>query len=169
MAIKRTSKQKPKWAKICLYISLALIVFAVGLYIYFRTSISSEFGYAKGFYGDTFDELFSMASIDSDISSPILAEARSALTYIGTDTESFGELARYCPGEGADKATCTLDFIAGGMEKGIGYLWVAYTQQIFDADGTQIASYGSEGQRVLSRWTIKMLNGVWTVTEISQP
>ncbi len=172
MPIKKPMKKHNKWPMICLYISVALILFAIGLYIYWCQSLKAEFGYAKDFYGDTFDELFRLGSMDSDISDPIMEDGKNALTFIGADADcdDFEALSRYCVrlSDFPEAASCsyTLDLIASGMKKTYGYLWVAYTQRAYDANGILLTASGTEDERILSRWKIEKIDGDWTVTEI---
>lgn len=170
MIEKKTITKRKRWPRVCLYLALGLIVFAVGLYVYLCRSIDAEFDAYEDFYGEKYDELFSLNSADSDITDAVLADANKAFAYIGADTADFGELARYCTDTQdfptADRCDYTLDLMASGTDKNGSYVWVAYTLRVYDKDGNLLTASGSEDARILSRWTVQGLDGAWTVTEI---
>lgn len=170
MIQKKPREQRRKWPRICLYLSIGLIVFAIGLYIFMYCSINAEFGALEGFYGEKFSELFSITTADKDISDAVLADAKKAFAYIGADTAQFGKLARYCIDTDsfptAVKCDYTLDLLASGSDKNSSYIWVAYTMRVYDKDGNLLTASGTEDERILSRWIVNKIDGTWTVTEI---
>ena len=175
MSLKSGAPRTKKWPRYCFYAAVVLLLIAVIIYVIYCQSINSEFGYAEAFYGDRFDELYALSEIDEDIFDPIVKQGRKALEFIGTEEEcaAYGVLSRYCTDmqtyPEAHNAKVSIDAIAAATEGRTGYLWVAYTQNIYDAQGTLICESGSEDQRILSRWTVEKIDGVWTVTEVSEP
>ena len=175
MALYKTGKNPKKWPRICLYIAIGLIVFAIGLYVYLCQSINAEFESYKEFYGEAYDELYSLSNADKDVRSEIHALGKEAFEFLGTQEEcdAFGKLSRYCVNltQMPEAARCgyTLDLIASGAQGDVGYIWVAYTQTVCDAEGNVLSSVGTEDARCLSRWTIQKIDGKWTVTDTQEP
>ncbi len=171
MNLKGKTQKKKKWPLYCFYAAIAMVVLAGILYFIYCQSISSEFSHNEEYFGEEFDELYSLSNIDSDIADSIIGMGREALRTIGSG-ESFGLLERYCIEPevypNAARVEAEIEGIAGGTEGDTGYLWIAYHQAVYDADGNTVTASGSKDDRVLSRWSIAKINGAWTVTEIKE-
>ena len=170
----QTTKKKT-WPKVCMILALVMIVFAGALYVIQGVNLTDEFGFTKDYYGAAYSELFRLTTPKKEMQESVLAQANEAFAFIGTEAEAkerFGELAGYCAilEREPEAATVdyTLDLIAGKTEKDSGYLWVAYTYRLYDAEGELLTASGSEDSRVLSRWTVKKTADGWTVTEIKE-
>lgn len=172
MKIQKTPQTAKKWPKYCLIAAVASLVLCIVLYFVQCFMINSEFAFLKDYYGETFDELYSINMEDSSLTDPIVKQGRAALKFIGTEDEcdDFGLLSRYCTDlafyPNAVRATGEMKLITAAVKGNSGYLWVAYYQRVYDADGNLCRGSGSKDERILSRWTIEKQNGVWTVTKI---
>ncbi len=165
---KKDSKKKT-WPRYFFVAAGALLAFALIVYVVYTGRIKDEFGYTKDYYGETFDELYALKTVDEDISAPILELAEEAFSTICTEEEAekFGVLSRFCvKRETAAREEHTLELLCGSTKGNSGYLWVAYTQRAYDAQGALLYGSGSENQRILSRWGIQKIDGQWVVTEI---
>lgn len=162
---KRKAPMKP-WIKYCFFGAIALLVLAGVLYAVLYISLDSEFHQYEDYFGDHYSEIFSISD-NSDKAEPILKLAKEAFSFVGSEEEAkaqFGLLSRYCCTGASQKYT--LDHIVSDFDGGSGYVWVAYTQKIYDAEGSLLCASGSEDKRVLSRWTVEKTDGTWRVTEI---
>ena len=171
---KQTNKKKP-WVKYCFIASVALFAIAGILYISQGVLLSREFGWAKEYHGAAFEELYRLTTPDKDMKESVLAQAEEAFAFIGTEEEAeekFGVLERYCSETDDFSATAsveyTLDLIAGHTEEGEGYLWVAYTYRLYDAQGELLSASGTEEERCLARWTVEKVGESWQVTDIQE-
>lgn len=172
MSLKGKQPQtKKKWPRYCFYAAIAMVVLAIILYVIYCQSINSEFGSEKKYFEESFDELYSLATIDDDITDPIVAMGDKALHTIGTG-EEFGLLSRYCiePEYYPDavRVEAEIDTVTGAVEKTGGYLWIAYHQEAYDADGELVTASGTEDRRILARWSLELIDGAWTVTAIDE-
>ena len=164
----------PKWIIYSIGIVLALAVVLTIIYVIQCQNRDDEFASAKDFFGEDYDQIFEGNQVDKDISEPLIRKAEAALSYIGTSEEIkvYGPLSRYCTDienyPTADHAEYSLDILAGNTQNADGFLWVAYTQEVYDKGGKLLCGSGSEDHRVLSRWTLKKVDDVWTVTEIKE-
>lgn len=166
--INRNTKTSKKWPKYCLIAAVALLVFALSIFLYHCLSLRSEFRYAEDFYGDTFDEIYSLDEID-DLFAPLKKEALAAMTALNSDGD-YGVFARYCvESEEAIEVRATLDALVTSTSGSTGYVWVAYTQRAYDENGYVVYEYGTADARKISRWSIEKIDGSWVVTEISEP
>lgn len=164
----RTPTEKKKWPKYCLLAAVALLLFAVGIFLYHCHSLRSEFGYAEDFYGDTFDEIYELKEAD-DLYKPFVLEALEAMRTVGSG-ETFGVFDRYCiEMDGAASVKATIDVLQTSTSGTSGYIWVAYTQCVYDENDTVLMEKGTADARRISRWSIEKIDGTWTVTEISEP
>lgn len=166
------SKPQSPWIKICLYAGLGLLILGLGLYGIMYMSLDREFSHNEKFFGkETYGEIFSL-EYQKDEFEPLLKLAEEAFSFVGTEDEAeerFGLLSRYSITE-ADAATekHTLDHISSGTEGDSGYVWIAYTQEVYKENGELLTAGGTQKQRVLSRWTVEKQNGTWIVTEIQE-
>lgn len=168
--MQKSMKKPKKWPKICLYMALGLIVVAFGIYFYLCYDIYDEFGATKEFYGEKFDELYSLDSLSSEITDAVMDDVKEAFSYMGTETEQFGPLSRYCISTeyfpDAVKHEFTVDLVASGTSDSEKYMWIAYARTAYDADGNIETLSGTKDERCLARLTIENIDGVYTVTEI---
>lgn len=167
--------KKKTWPKVCMVLALVLVAIAGVLYVIQGISLTDEFGFTKDYYGAAYSELFRLTTPKKEMQETVLAQANEAFAFIGTEVEAkerFGELAGYCAIlEREPKAATvdyTLDVIAGKTEKDSGYLWVAYTYRLYDAEGELLTASGSEDSRILSRWTVEKTETGWTVSAIKE-
>ncbi len=168
----RKEVKKKTWPRVCFGAAAALVLFALVLYVVYTSRISGEFGDVRSYYGETFDELYELKTLDKEISEPIMAQAEEAFSAIcpEEETEKYGLLSRYCTKlesyPRAAQQEHELELLCGGVSGDSGYLWVAYWNRVTDAQGTPVHGSGSEDRRILSRWGIRKLDGQWVVTEI---
>ena len=170
----KTTK-KSRWPKVCLILSVALIVFAGILYITQATMLNREFGWSKEYFGSSYDELYRLSTPDKEMKNEVIAQAEAAFEFIGSEEELKGEwgaLEGYCAAlerePEAARVDYTLDLIAGKTDGSKGYLWVAYTYRLYNEEGGIITSSGTEDQRILSRWTVEKTENGWVVTAIKE-
>lgn len=164
----RNTTQKKKWPKYCLIAAVTLLVFALSIFLYHCYSLRSEFGYAEDFYGDTFDEIYSLNEVD-DFFEPLKKEALEAMTSVGGE-EAYGVFGRYCVDSGeAAEVRATIDALVTSTSGSKGYVWVAYTQCVYDENGNILIQNGTKDARRISRWSVEKIDGTWTVTDISEP
>ena len=173
MAIqKKQTKASRRWPRYCFLAALVMVAVAVALYFWAYYTIDSEFSAVSSYYGSRYEELFSLSTPDRDMKEEILRQGEEALAFIGSDEDcaAFGALAPYCTDTesyaGASKVEFTLEDLAGKTDGDESYLWVAYTQRVYDADGNLLRGSGSSQERILARWSVKKLDGRWVVTEI---
>ena len=164
MALNKSIKKPKKWPRICMYIALGLIVIAIGLYSYLCAMVYSEFGAMKDYYGEKFDELYSLDSLSGEITDAVVSDVEVAFSYTGNDTEQFGLLSRYCMPD-AIKHVFKVDLLASGTAGSERYVWIAYTSKAYDGEGNLVIA-GSEDNRCLARLTIETIDGELTVTKI---
>lgn len=119
--------------------------------------------YLEAFYGSEVYGELDIPCKTEDLKEilPVLELAEEAFSHIGGD-ERFGKLGRYCVREDAVSEKHTLGFITAALDGESGYMWVMYSQSCFDENGETLSGAGS----VTSRWELKMIDGVWTVTDI---
>lgn len=173
MAIQRKQTQtKKRWPRYCFIAAAVMVLIAAVLYFWLYASIDSEFSGVSSYYGEHYEELFKLQTPDGDVKEEILSQASAAFRFIGSEAEcaSFGILSRYCARREvfpeAARAEVELDSLAGKTGETEGYLWVAYTYRLYDAEGALLSASGSEEQRILARWTLEKIDGSWQVTEI---
>lgn len=167
--------KKKTWPKVCMILALALIAFAGVLYVIQGVNLTDEFGYTKNYYGAAYSELFRLTTPQKEMQESVLKQANEAFAFIGTKAEAeerFGELGYYA-GEldyypDAVSVEYTLDLIAGKTEKDSGYLWMAYTYRLYDAEGELVTAAGTAESRILTRWTVEKTETGWTVTAIKE-
>lgn len=172
--IQKPIRTKP-WIRYCFMAAAGLLLLAAVLYGWMYMSIDREFGFSKAYFGEVYSELFELKSPDKTMKKTVETQAEEAFSFVGSRQEAeerFGALAGYCAlveqYPEAVSVDFTLDILAGDTEGNTGYLWVAYTQRIYDAEGELLAASGSEDHRCLARWTVQKTEGVWQVTEIRQ-
>ncbi len=171
MNLKNKAPTKKKWPVYCFYAAIVMVLLAGVLYLIHCQNINGEFSHNKEFFGETFDELYAITDLDEDIADAILARGREALTTIGSG-EEFGLCSRYCVDPAiypdAHRIEAAIESVAGKIGKSSGYLWVAYHQSVYDANGTLVTASGSESGRILSRWSLEKTDDTWVVTEIRE-
>ena len=171
MNLKNKSPKKKQWPRYCLYAAAGLLLLAGILYVIYCQSINSEFAHNEDYFGESFDELYGLPSIDTDIADTLAVQAKQAMQTIGTG-EDFGTFALYCINPAqypeASTAKASVDILTGEIAGSKGYLWVAYHQEVYNANGALVTASGSDDARVLSRWSIEKRDGKWTVTEIRE-
>ena len=169
---KKQPQSKKRWPRYFFIAAAVMVLIAVVLYFWMYASIDREFSAMSSFYGEHYEELFKLQTPDKDVAEEIMGQAEAAFAFIGSekDCESFGTLGRYCAKTEyfpeAAKAEFELEQLAGKTGESEGYLWIAYTYGLYDANGELISASGSENQRILARWSIEKINGCWQVTEI---
>ena len=171
MSIRNNTKEKPKWVIYCFFAAIILAMVAAGLYFSYRQSISSEFGHNEAYFGEAFEELYSMSETDTDFVQPSIDKAYQALTNIG-EGEEFGVLSRYCIDPSlypeAVHVEAELELICVGRDGNEAYAWVAYHQSAYAENGELVTASGTKDSRVLSRWSLENVDGEWTLTEIKE-
>ncbi|MBE6985459.1 MAG: hypothetical protein E7434_07640 [Ruminococcaceae bacterium] len=174
MNLKHAAPRKKKWPLYCFYAAVAMLLLAGVLYLVFCQNINSEFGHNEEYFGEQFDELYALSGIDEDVFSPILAQGLSALQTIGTQEEisAHGVFSRYgvdlSSYPEAHSVSAKAEALAASIDGNSGYIWVAYVQEVYDAQGELVSASGNEDARILSRWSVEKLDGAWTVTEIKE-
>lgn len=172
MKLRQNVVNAKKWPRYCIYAALGLLALALILFLIYCFSINSEFGGMRDYYGESFDELYVINTVDGDLTDPIVKQGRKALKFIGSEQEceAFGLLSRYCTDlrsyPDAAHATGELELLTASVKGNSGYLWVAYFHKVYDVDGELCHGSGTEDERILSRWTIEKIDGTWTVTKI---
>lgn len=170
----RKTRTTPKWILWSVGIVLALAVVLTIIYVIQCQTVDGEFSGSKEFFGEDYDQIFEGNRVDKDVCRTLTEQAESALSFVGTreEAEAFGPFARYCTDTalfpGAERAECTLDIVAGKTQGADGWLWIAYTQMVYDKDSALVCGSGSEDHRILSRWTLEESGGSWHVTEIKE-
>ncbi len=160
------------WIKVCMFVSLGLLLFAGILYGVHYISLDREFHHNEEFFGkDTYEELFSL-DVDYGEIKPVLNLAEEAFSFVGTEEEAqqrFGLLSRYSGSSEENlQRSHQLDCLNAHLDGNKGYIWVAYVQECRDSKGQLVSSSGTEDQRILSRWTVEKQNDNWIVTEIKE-
>ena len=173
----RSTLRKPKtegksWIRLCLYAGIGLLALSGILYGYHYVTTDKEFYPQEAFFGkETYKELFTLEQKQSKFTD-LTQKAEEALAFVGTEAEAqeaFGILAQYCAtAEGAAESRYTMDVLNAGISGTTGHLWLAYTQEITDANGTVLESLGTETTRILSRWSLEQQDGTWVITEIQE-
>lgn len=170
MAIqKKQTTTSKRWPRYCLIAAVVMVAIAAVLYFWVYYQIDSEFSSVSSYYGSRYEELFKLSAPDGEVKDQILQQAEEAFAFVGgeSDCAAFGALSRYCTDDpAAAKTEFTLEHLAGKTGDTEGYLWIAYTHSVYDADGALLSSSGSEEQRILSRWTVEKTDAGWKVTEI---
>lgn len=173
MAIQRKQTTASKrWPRYCLIAALVMVVIAAVLYFWAYFTVDSEFRGVSSYYGAHYEELFSLSTPDKDMKDEILRQGEEALSFIGSKEAcaAFGILAPYCTDtesyEGASRVEYTLEHLAGKTDDEGSYLWVAYTQRVYDTDGNLLCASGSSEERILARWSVEKQDGHWVVTDI---
>ena len=173
MAIqKKQAGSSRRWPRYCFIAALGMVAIAVALYFWVYYTVDSEFHGVSSYYGDHYEELFSISTPDQDMKDEILRRGEEAFSFIGSKEAcaAFGILAPYCTDtesyEGASRVEYTLEHLAGKNNADRGYLWVAYTQRVYDADGNLLCASGSSQERILARWSVEKQDDRWVVTDI---
>lgn len=174
MKIKRKQQERKPWIKICFTAAGVLLVLSLLLYALLYVSVDREFFACQDYFGDSYSELFSLKSANKEARKSIQAQFLQALEFVGAqeELEAFGLLGQYATDQSlfpeGVRGEGSCEFLAGATEKNSGYLWFAYTKQVYNEAGEEIFSKGAEKQRCLVRFTIENQAGVWTVTEIME-
>lgn len=165
----KNTQPKKKWPRYAFIAAMAMAIIAAVLYLWMYIRIDREFSGVSDYYGDYYEELFALSTPDNDMKKEAMTAGSAALEFVGSETEreAFGLLSRYCASQpGAQKAEAELEVLAGKTDGNTGYLWIAYVQRIYDAEGNLLAASGSSEERILARWELEKLDGTWKVTEI---
>ena len=168
----KNTQTKKKWPRYAFIAALAMALIAGALYLWMYVRIDREFFPVSDYYGAYYEELFALTAPESDMKKALAADGEAAMDFIGTEEacEAFGLLSRYCTKEEdypqAQRVESELEVLAGKTEGTKGYLWVAYTQRIYDAEGNLLSASGSGEARILARWAVEKIDGSWQVTEI---
>ncbi|MBR6824986.1 MAG: hypothetical protein IKM59_00380 [Oscillospiraceae bacterium] len=168
---RRRNKSTSPWIKYCALGAVILLVIAGCLYAFRYMSLDREFHHNLKFFSEeTYKEIFALKDT-KDKAASLMETAEEAFSFVGTPTEAgerFGLLGRYsCTDTKAVAEEHELDYIISNIGEKEGHIWVAYWQAALDPGGEAISASGSEKQRILSRWTVKLAeNRTWIVTEI---
>ena len=173
MAISAKNTQpKKKWPRYAFIAAMAMAILAFVLYFWMYVRVDREFSHVSDYYGDYYEELFALSTPDNDMKKEAVIAGTAAMEWIGreSDCETFGLLSRYCTDleafPEAHRAKIELEVLAGDTDGNEGYLWVAYTQAVYDEEGTLLTASGSSEERILARWELEKQDGAWTVTSI---
>jgi len=157
---------KRKFARILL--ALACVLLLAGIcrtaIIYFGNMYPNRM-----YFGNQYTEIILPTSLeDRFIAREVLNEAETALSTI-TDEEDavdrFGKLGFLCVTNSyAASETHDLDFIAARFTGRSGYIWVKYSTEAYDKDGTLL----SGSWRILSRWELIQNEDGWIVTTVRE-
>lgn len=158
-------KKKFKTILICIIVLLFVSVclpFLKGVYYYFYNSGE------KDYYGENYNEILHIASLnDRYMSSKVLKQIDDAFSFIGTKDEAdekFGVLGRYTVDSSrAVSEEHDLKFITANLYDESGYIWVSYSQEIFDDNGNSVGG----SWNVLSRMYLSRRGkDIWAVVNI---
>ncbi len=172
MKLRQNQVKSKKWPRYCIFASLGLLALALILYLTHCFMLNSEFDGVRDYYGEHFDELYIINTVDDEITDPIMKQGRTAMNTVASkqECEAYGLLSRYCTDltsyPDAVRTTGEMKLLTASVEGNSGYLWVAYYLSAHDAQGALCWSSGTKDERCLARWTIEKIDGIWTVTEI---
>ncbi len=169
---RKQAKPMSPWIKYCMIAAAALLVLAGVLYAVRYISLDREFHYnVKHFGEETYGEIFALQD-SKDNAEPVMELGEEAFSFIGTEEEAearFGLLSRYSVTEAeADSQEYSLDYIISKMDEKSGYVWIAYTQHIYDSEGQLLSGAGTKEERILARWSVEKQNDQWVVTRIQE-
>lgn len=166
------TQEKKKWPRYAFMVAIFMAVVAVVLYFWMYQKLNREFSPVSDYYGAQYEELFALRTPNRTMKEELLQAGEAAMKFVGSEAEAekenFGALTAYCVTQYPDakRVGITLEDLAGDTEGDKGYLWVAYTRRIYDAQGNLLSASGSEEARILARWEAEKINGTWQVTEI---
>lgn len=151
-----------------LFLALVCAVLLAGIcrtaILYFGNKFPNQL-----YFGDQYTQILLPTSLeDYIIARDILEEAETALSTITDEedaSERFGQLGYLCVTNSyAVSETHNLDHIASCFSGNSGYIWVKYSTEAYDENGTLL----SGSWRILSRWELRKTEDGWIVISVRE-
>lgn len=148
----------------------AMTVFVLGFAVASLFSSHSDYynkyeGYKYGFipYYSTIDKKCS--GKDREIAEGIIALAGKIMTDTEPEiTHEAGELKMYAlKNADAERVEAKINLITASFTFSGGYVWVEYSQEVFDEKDNKLAE-----KEKLAYWKLKKIDGIWTVIKIKE-
>ncbi|HBG7072578.1 hypothetical protein ACWJXL_17535 [Clostridioides difficile] len=108
-----------------------------------------------------------------EVANSLVKKAKQIMSYTGSkekaDINNCGALKKYYffnqgSYQDAKSAEIKIELITTKQKKGKGYIWIKYSSSYYDQNNQIIVA----STDVISRWSIAMKNGEWTVTDINE-
>ena len=124
------------------------------------------------FGADVYSEILYEYSEDERTAVNVIMEtAEEIFSYVGpkvVTNRATEALERYYPHLDIASEEHVLELITVTLDEQSGVMWVAYSRQAFDNSGNLVYGAGGENEKILARWELEQIDGIWIVVKINE-